>query len=411
MVRIHPFAAVRPQPNLAARVACPPYDVVTTEQARAIAAEHAESFMRVVRSEVDLPPGTPPYDPAVYARARANFDALIQRRWMVRDTAPHLYLYRQVLDHRSQTGLVCCCHAEEYQSGLIKRHELTRPDKEDDRTRHVLALNANAGPVFMAFRDQAHVARLMDEERADRPLYHFNAPDGVTHTVWTVGRTEPLVEALARVPALYIADGHHRAASAARAAAQRRAANPRHRGDEEYNWFLAALFPAAELRIFPYNRLVRDLHGLTPARFRQELARVGRVSEGEASRHSAAGSVDVYLEGVWRRVSFDPATIDRADPIRSLDVDLLQQRVLAPLLGIGDPRTDQRIEFVGGPHSRDQMRRRVDAGEAAVAFALHPTTMDQLMAVADAGLVMPPKSTWFEPKLRSGLLVHELGDA
>jgi uncharacterized protein (DUF1015 family) len=297
---------------------------------------------------------------------------------------------------------------DDYERDLIRKHEKTRPDKEDDRTRHVLALNANAEPVFLTYRPRPDIDALVARETATPPLYDFTAPDGVRHTVWRVATPGKLARAFEPVPHAYVADGHHRSASAWRAGKELRGKNTRHHGDEEYNWFLAVLFPSAQLRILPYNRVVRDLNGLTPNALLERLRGVGRLQPASSPEPDRAGVFGIYLAGQWYRLELDPATIDRRDPIASLDVALLQDRVLGPMLGIGDPRTDKRIDFVGGIRGAAELARRVDSGAMAVAFALFPTSLDQLMAVSDAGQVMPPKSTWFEPKLRSGLFVHEL---
>jgi len=303
---------------------------------------------------------------------------------------------------------VGCVHVDDYEHDVIRKHEKTRPDKEDDRTRHVLSLDANAEPVFLTYRKRSAIDVPTQAIVGTSPLYDFTAPDGVRHTVWRVFDPQPLVQAFREVPHAYVADGHHRSASAWRAGKQRRSENPSHRGDEEYNWFLAVLFPSDQLRILPYNRVVRDLGGRTAAELLEALARIGRVSAARDSRPPRPGSFCVYLDRAWHLVELNESTVDRHDPIGSLDVSLLQDRVLGPLLGIGDPRTDKRIDFVGGIRGAAELERRVESGEAAVAFSLCPTTLEQLMAVSDTGQVMPPKSTWFEPKLRSGLFVHEI---
>jgi uncharacterized protein (DUF1015 family) len=312
------------------------------------------------------------------------------------------------MDGRAQTGVVGCVHVDDYEHDVVRKHEKTRPDKEDDRTRHVLTLNANAEPVFLTYRQRAEIDRLVEAMTSADPLYDFTAPDGVRHTVWTVPDAAALVRAFGSVPHSYVADGHHRSASAWRAGKELRAKNPAHTGEEEYNWFLAVLFPSDQLRILPYNRVVRDLAGGTPAQVLERLARLGRLSPASDAAPPRSGVFGVYLDGEWHRLELDPAGIDRSDPIASLDVSLLQERILSPILGVGDPRTDKRIDFVGGIRGTAELERRVRSGEMAIAFSLHPTTLDQLMAVSDAGQVMPPKSTWFEPKLRSGLFVHEL---
>ncbi len=408
MLRIKPFAALRPLPNIAAQVSSVPYDIVTTAEARQLAADNPRSFLRVLRPEIDLPVEMDPHDPAVYAAAKQNFQRLLSNGDLVREDEPKLYLYRQVINDHYQIGLVCCCHLDDYNNDIIKKHEKTRPDKEDDRTRHMLAINAQPGPVLMTYRDQPKIDKLVAQDVNNRPLFHFVAPDGVTHTVWTVDDAQPYCDVFAAVEAAYIADGHHRSASAARAAAQRRAANPNHTGHEEYNWFLTVLFPASQLTILPYNRVVTDLAGQSVQQVLKRLAEVGNLSDTQESQPDRSGVFGIYLDGSWRQLTLDEATIDRSDPIQSLDVALLQDRVLEPIFSIGDPRSDQRLDFIGGLNSSQKLVSRVHSGDAAAAFSLFPTTIQQLLSVADAGLVMPPKSTWFEPKLRSGLFIHML---
>jgi uncharacterized protein (DUF1015 family) len=407
-MRLNPFRAIRPVPELAERVAAVPYDVVNREEALALARGNPHSFLHVGRSDIDLPAEVDPHDDVVYAKAKEELRRLLADGTVVRDAEPALYLYRQIMDGRAQTGVVGCVHIDDYERDLIRKHEKTRPDKEDDRTRHMLALNANAEPVFLTYRGRPDIDALAAAVAQGEPLYDFAAPDQVRHTVWRISRPGPLVHAFGAISHAYVADGHHRSAGAWRAGKQLRSANPRHRGDEEYNWFLAVLFPAAHLRILPYNRTVRDLNGMKASEFLARLAQVGKLAPTENPIPARPGTFGVHLAGAWHSLELDPASIDRSDPIGSLDVSLLQDRVLAPILGIGDPRTDRRIDFVGGIRGPGELERRVSRGEAAVAFSLYPTTLEQLMAVADAGQVMPPKSTWFEPKLRSGLFVHEL---
>jgi uncharacterized protein (DUF1015 family) len=385
-----------------------PYDVVDRDEAAELARGNSHSFLHVGRSDIDLPDDTDPHDPRVYSGARAALERFIAQGTLIRDREPSLYLYRQTMDGRTQVGVVGCVHVDDYENDVIRKHEKTRPDKEDDRTRHVLTLNAHAEPVFLAYRGEKRIDDLTAAVLRTEPLYDFTAPDGVRHTVWQIPDNRALVQAFEAVPTAYVADGHHRSASAWRAGKERRAANPRHRGNEEYNWFLAVLFPANQLTILPYNRVVRDLAGKTPADVLRDLAKVGRVTRTDDARPPRPGSFCVYLERAWHRVELDPGSIDRSDPIESLDVSLLQDRVLGPILGVGDPRTDKRLEFVGGIRGTAELERRVNSGDMAIAFSLYPTTMEQLIAVSDAGKVMPPKSTWFEPKLRSGLFVHEL---
>jgi uncharacterized protein (DUF1015 family) len=408
-MRIHPFRAVRPAPELAERVASVPYDVVSRSEAAELARGNPYSFLHVGRSDIDLPQDVDPYDPLVYAQARRSLDHFLAGGTLLREPEPSLYLYRQVMEGRGQVGVVGCVHIDDYEADVIRKHERTRQDKEDDRTRHVLTLNANAEPVFLTYRGQPQIEALVKPIFQTPPLYDFTAPDGVRHTVWRVPDSTPFIDAFRGVPHAYVADGHHRSASAWRAGKEIRGRPPQHRGDGEYNWFLAVLFPADQLRILPYNRVLRDLNGLGGAGVLARLAHIGRVWPTEDAHPPRPGTFCFYLKGGWYLLELDETSIDRADPIGSLDVALLQERVLGPIFGIEDPRSDKRIDFVGGIRGPKELERRVNSGEMAMAFSLYPTTLEQLMAVADAGKVMPPKSTWFEPKLCSGLFVHELG--
>jgi uncharacterized protein (DUF1015 family) len=407
-MRLNPFKALRPEPALASKVAAVPYDVVSRDEAARLAAGNPHSFLHVGRSDIDLPPDTDPHDDRVYAAARSALDRFVAEGSLLRETEPSLYIYRQEMDGRVQTGVVGCVHIDDYERNVIRKHEKTRKDKEDDRTRHVLTLDANAEPVFLTYRGSEDVDRLVERAVQTAPLYDFSAPDGVRHTVWRVADTRPLSAAFGMIPVAYVADGHHRSASAWRAGREKRARNARHFGNEEYNWFLAVLFPADQLAILPYNRVVKDLAGQTPAQVLERLRALGRVSETRNPVPPRAGTFCIYFEHHWYLVELDPPTIAQSDPIGSLDVSLLHDRILGPILGIGDPRTDQRVDFVGGIRGTAELERRVDSGEMALAVSMFPTTLDQLMRVADAGEVMPPKSTWFEPKLRSGLFVHTL---
>jgi len=395
-------------PAIAAKVASPPYDVVSRDQAAQLAKGNPFSFLHVIRAEIDLPADTTPYDEHVYAKARQNLDLLFREGTFERDAAPVLYVYELAWEGRSQTGLVGCLHVDDYASNAIRKHELTRPDKEDDRTRHMLALNAHAEPVLLAHPPQPFLSQLNAKAQAGTPLFDFQADDGVRHRVWRVAETGPYVDAIRRLDRVYVADGHHRCASAVRAAHERRKANPTPTGDEEYNWFLGVLFPAAQLRILPYHRVVRDLNGLSADQFRDRLRTLGAFEPATAPLPGRPGVFGVRLGDAWYRLTMDATLIDPLDPVRSLDASVLQQYVLEPILGITDVRTDKRIDFVGGIRGVPELERRVASGEAAAAFAMHPVTFDQLMTIADAGAIMPPKSTWFEPKLRSGLFVHAL---
>ena len=405
MLRIRPFQGLRPAPRLAAQVACVPYDVVDREEAAALAAGNPYSLLHVDRAEIDLPPGTDPYSDAVYAKALDNFSRLQSEGALIRETARVVYLYQQIMGSHVQTGIAALCHIDDYENNLIRKHEKTRQDKEDDRTRLIGTLSADTGPVFLTCRGDGAIDRFVNEGKRGTPLYDFTAPDGIRHTVWRVEHAAELVDDFCRVPCAYVADGHHRTASAVRVGRERRAANPRHTGNEEYNWFLAVLFPASQLNILPYNRCVRDLNGRSEEELVAELkARGFAVEDAADATPPAPGEVRMYLGGRWRRVAWTAQA--GADPIARLDVTVLQERVLGPVLGIDDPRTSKRIDFVGGIRGTEELERRVNDGRAAVAFSMYPTTVDQLMEIADAGAIMPPKSTWFEPKLRSGLFIH-----
>ena len=404
MLRIQAFTGLRPAPALVAEVACVPYDVVDREESAALAAGKPHTLLRVDRAEIDLPPETDPYSDAVYAQARENFLALQQSGALIRESEPCLYLYPQRMGAHVQTGLAAVCHIEDYERDIIKKHEKTRRDKEDDRTRLIGTLSADTGPVFLTYRDSATIDALVADTLKTAPLYDFTAPDGIAHTVWRIAGGEAFVEQFRNVPVAYVADGHHRTASACRVGRERREANPAHTGNEDYNWFLAVLFPASQLQILPYNRAVKDLHGHTKDTLLEAVSRVFTLRHGGTPSPARPGEIRMYLDGVWYDLSWRPAP--DADPISQLDVSALQDRVLAPLLGIDDPRTSKRIDFIGGIRGPGELVKLVDSGKAAVAFSMYPTTVEQLMAIADANQIMPPKSTWFEPKLRSGLFVH-----
>ena len=382
-----------------------PYDVVDRQESAALAKGNPHSLLHVDRAEIDLPVETDPYSDAVYGKALENFSRLQRDGDLIRETGRVVYLYQQIMGDHAQTGIAAVCHIEDYENNLIKKHEKTRKDKEDDRTRLIGTLSADTGPVFLTYRDEEAIDGRVNEAKRGTPLYDFTAPDGIRHTVWRVEHAEELVAAFCRVPRAYVADGHHRTASAVRVGRERRAANPNHTGAEEYNWFLAVLFPASQLRILPYNRCVHDLNGRTEEGLLAELNASGFTVEVAAeATPPGPGEVRMYLGSKWYRVAWKPDP--GADPIARLDVTVLQDRVLGPLLGIDDPRTSKRIDFIGGIRGTEELERRVKEGRAAVAFSMYPTTVEQLMDIADAGAIMPPKSTWFEPKLRSGLFIH-----
>ena len=405
-MRLNPFRAIRPEPALASRVASPPYDVVSRSEAAALARDNPLSFLHVGRAEIDLPETVDAHDPRVYRQARRALDRLVAEGALRHDTRPALYLYREIMAGRAQTGVVGGVHVDDYEADVIRKHETTRPDKEDDRTRHLLALEAHAEPVLLLYRGRPEIDRLVAAAMAAAPLYDFATADGVTHTVWRLDDPAPYQRAFEGVAHAYVADGHHRSAGAWRAARELRGRNAVHSGAAEYNWFPAVLVPADQLRILAYNRVVTDLAGRAPADVLAELGRVGRLAVTDDPVPPRPATFCLYLGGRWHRFELAEDSIDRADPIRALDVSLLQERVLGPVLGITDQRTDKRIDFVGGIRGTDALAARVDSGEAALAISLHPTTVEQLMAASDAGHIMPPKSTWFEPKLLSGLFVH-----
>ena len=405
-MKTKPFSAIRPAPEVVSKLACVPYDVVDSAEAKALVADNDVSVLHVSRPDVDLPDGIDIYSDAVYDQASKALASLIDRGALFKDKDPAYYLYRQIMGKHSQTGLVACCNIDDYANNVIRKHEKTRQDKEDDRTRHVLKSNANTGPVFILYRDQKEIDAVVEKVVAQEPLYDFTADDGIRHTVWKVpGDGSRLRDLFGQVPVSYIADGHHRAKAAFRAGMERRAENANHTGDEEYNWFLAVLFPASQLRVLPYNRCVSSLNGLSPETFLEKVSKVFTTEKTDNPVPAGERHANMYLGGSWYALSW-PAF--EADPVSSLDVSVLQQRLLAPILGIADPRTDKRISFVGGIRGTKELENRVDSGRDVVAFSMAPVTVEQLIAIADAGEIMPPKSTWFEPKLRSGLFVHEI---
>jgi uncharacterized protein (DUF1015 family) len=412
MALIRPFRGLRPDPKYTEQVIAPPYDVVSAEEARSRAAGKPYSFLHVSRPEIDLPPDTDPYSPPVYAKGKENFENQINRGILVRDPEPYYYLYRLVMGSHTQMGWVAVASVAAYRSGRIKKHEFTRPDKEDDRVRQIDALNAQTGPVFLTYRHSEGIDRAAAAVTAGPPDVDVTADDGVRHSLWVVRGAD----AIARISrefetldGLYIADGHHRSAAASRVADLRRESNPAHSGEEPYNYFLSVIFPDNQMQILPYNRVIRDLNGLSATEFLRKLEDCFDMKvQDRPYQPSQGGEFGLYLSGKWYRLILYPEWIPADDPVGRLDVSLLTDRVIAPILGIADTRRDKRIDFVGGIRGLEALERRVDSGEMAVAFSMFATTLSDLMAVADAGEVMPPKSTWFEPKLADGMVSHVL---
>jgi uncharacterized protein (DUF1015 family) len=405
---IRPFRALRPQADRAQLVASVPYDVVNTEEARALADGNPLSFLHVSRPEIDLPPGTDLYSDAVYRKAVENFEKLVAECPLEKEAEPSLYLYRLVMGEHEQIGIVACCSVDEYDNSTIRKHERTRRDKEDDRTRHMLMLRAQTGPVFLTYRERAEIDEQVATAITAPALYDLTAADGVRHTIWRLGDTDALVQSFASVPLLYIADGHHRAASASRARAELKEQSFAHTGKEDYNYFLTVIFPDSQVRILAYNRTVHDLNGLTKEQFLNEVSTQFTITENASPEPPRSGHWSMYLDGKWYGLQLSPAATLPAGTVASLDVSILQDRLLDPVLGIKDIRTDKRVDFIGGLRGTKELERLVNEGKAAVAFSLFPTTVEQLLMVSDANEIMPPKSTWFEPKLRDGLLIHTI---
>ena len=413
MAHIRPFRGVRPRKDIAHLVAAPPYDVLTSEEARELAAGNAYSFLHVGKPEIDLPPGTDLYSDAVYAKGKENFERFLREGTLVPDRTRNFYVYKQVWGDHVQVGLVAAASCQDYLDDVIKKHELTRVDKENDRMRHIETLGSQTGPVFLTYRRRDAVDALMAEGMSAGPENDITTYDGVRHVFYVVDRPNlvgRIREAFAAVDFLYVADGHHRSAAATRIKVKRDRERPGRTGREEDNFFLAVIFPHSQMKILPYNRVVRDLNGLETADF---LAKVGEkfiVRTGAAPAPGRSRHFAMFLDGAWHGLEAKPGTFDPADPIRSLDVSILQNNLLAPILGIADPRTDKRIDFVGGIRGTDELEKKVLSGRFRVAFSFHPTTIEQLFAAADGGQVMPPKSTWFEPKLKDGLVVHMIDE-
>ncbi len=399
-------------PELAAQVAAKPYDVLNSDEARAEAGDKPLSFLHVGKPEIDLPRDIHLYDERVYQKAKENLQKLISQGVLREDPRPSFYLYAQTMNNHTQYGLVGCASVQEYLNDTIKKHEHTRKDKEDDRTRHVEVTNAHSGPIFLTYRAQRTLDSIVDRIKRLPAANDFVADDGIRHQLWVIDNQatiREIGEAFRAVPALYVADGHHRSAAAARVGRERAEKNPHHAGTEEYNFFLAVLFPHNQLRIMDYNRVVKDLNGKSAEQFMAEVKRIFTVEEQTGQvRPTRKGDYGMYLNKRWYKLTAPSSLLASSDPVERLDVSILQKHLLQPTLGIDDPRTSKKIDFVGGIRGLEELERRVNSGEMAVAFALHPTSIDELLAIADAGKIMPPKSTWFEPKLRDGMVVHFL---
>ena len=413
MAKVKPFKGVRPPKHLVEHVVSRPYDVLNSEEARNEADGNEKSLYRIIKPEIDFEKGTDEHDPKVYERAAENFKLFQEKGWLVQDEKEHYYIYSQTMNGRTQYGFVVAAWVNDYMEGRIKKHELTRRDKEEDRMKHVRVNNANIEPVFFAFPDNEILAEIIENVTKEQPEYDFVAPDGFGHTLWKIGDDETIAkitEEFEKIPNLYIADGHHRSAAAALVGAEKAKNNPHHKGHEEYNYFMAVAFPASHLNIIDYNRVVKDLNGLTPDEFLEKLSKNFIVEDKgtEIYRPQKLHNFSLYLDGKWYSLTAKPGTYNDNDPIGVLDVTVSSDLILRDILGIHDLRSDKRIDFVGGIRGLKELKKRVDSGEMKMALALYPVTMDQLIDIADSGNIMPPKTTWFEPKLRSGLVIHKL---
>lgn len=414
MAIVKPFKGIRPPKDLVEQVECRPYDVLDSEEARAEAGDNEKSLYHIIKPEIDFPVGISEYDPRVYEQAAANFRKFKDNGWLVQDSDEHYYIYAQTMNGRTQYGLVVGAYVDDYMSGNIKKHELTRRDKEEDRMKHVRVNNANIEPVFFAYPDNTTLDALIMRYAQTEPEYDFIAPiDGFRHQFWVISDADDMAvitDEFARMPSLYIADGHHRSAAAALVGAEKQQQNPNHKGDEEYNYFMAVCFQASQLTILDYNRVIRDLNGLSDDEFLLALAKNFEVElKGEGIyKPQRLHEFSLYLGGRWYALNAKPGTFDDSDPIGVLDVDISSRLILDEILGITDLRSSKRIDFVGGLRGLGELKRRVDSGEMKAALALYPVSMQQIMDIADSGKIMPPKATWFEPKLRSGLVIHEL---
>ncbi|MBR6104267.1 MAG: DUF1015 domain-containing protein [Paludibacteraceae bacterium] len=414
MAVIKPFKGIRPPKDLVEQVESRPYDVLDSEEARAEAGDNEKSLYHIIKPEIDFPVGTSEYDPKVYEKAAENFQKFQDKGWLVQDDKEQYYIYAQTMNGKTQYGLVVAAYVNDYMTGVIKKHELTRRDKEEDRMKHVRVNNANIEPVFFAYPDDDKLNAIIARYAATTPEYDFIAPiDGFRHQFWIISNDDDMkviTEQFAKMPSLYIADGHHRSAAAALVGAEKQKQNPNHKGDEEYNYFMAVCFPASQLTILDYNRVVKDLNGKTAEEFLKALEAdfVVEKKGAEIYKPNALHNFSLYLEGVWYSLTAKAGTFDNNDPIGVLDVDISSRLILDKQLGITDLRSSKRIDFVGGLRGLKELKRRVDNGEMKAALALYPVTMKQIMDIADSGKIMPPKATWFEPKLRSGLIIHKL---
>lgn len=415
MAKVKPFRGVRPPRELVTQVASRPYDVLNSEEARREAEGNEKSLYHIIKPEIDFEPGTDEHDPRVYDKAVENFKAFQQKGWLVQDDKEHYYIYAQTMNGRTQYGIVLAANVEDYMTGKIKKHELTRRDKEEDRMKHVRINNANIEPVFFAFPDNKVLDEIIKTVTKEKPEYDFVAEDGFGHHFWVISdekMIKEITEEFVKIPYLYIADGHHRTAAAALVGNEKAKANPNHTGNEEYNYFLAVAFPASHLKIIDYNRVVKDLNGLTPSQFLDKVREHFDVEEKGTEIYVPAKlhNFSLYLDGKWYSLTAKAGTYNDNDPIGVLDVTISSDLILRDILGIQDLRSDKRIDFVGGIRGLGELKRRVDSGEMKMALALYPVSMKQLMDIADSGNIMPPKTTWFEPKLRSGLVIHKLDD-
>lgn len=414
MAIVRPFRAIRPRKELAEKVAALPYDVMSSEEAREMVQHNPYSFLHVDKAEIDLPEDTDIYDKKVYEKANRNLQDMIDKGIFFQEDKAKLYIYRLIMKGRAQTGIVACASIDEYCENKIKKHEFTRADKETDRINHVDYCDANTGPIFLTYRSKKEINEIVEAETQKQPEYSFVAEDGVEHIVWVLKQEETVLkleEYFKEVKSLYIADGHHRAASAVKVGQLRREENPNYTGEEEFNFFLSVIFPDKDLYIMDYNRVVKDLNGLTVEQYLQQVSEKFEIQEHTGDgpyKPSAKGTYGMYVDGKWFKLSAKEGIVNLTHPVEGLDVSVLQNNILRPILGIEDPRTDSRIDFIGGIRGLEALRRKVDKGEMKIAFSMCPTTIQELMKISDAGEIMPPKSTWFEPKPRSGLFVHKL---